>query len=137
MEDRRVTEEEARGIIEGESRKITDADIETVLQKEEEIGRTFRGPLGKFIADGRTLMDMIRDYWKGNYRGVPWWTITAAAAALLYVLNPMDVVPDFIPFVGLVDDATVLSVCLYMLDRDIQRYRTAKRSVASPEDPQQ
>lgn len=137
MEDRRVTEEEARVIIEGESRKITDADIETVLQKEEEIGRKFRGPLGKFIADGRTLMDMIRDYWRGNYRGVPWWTITAAAAALLYVLNPMDVVPDFIPFVGLVDDATVLSVCLYMLDRDIQRYRTAKRSASNPEQPQQ
>jgi len=49
----------------------------------------------------------------------------------------MDVVPDFIPFLGLVDDATVLSVCLYILDRDIQRYRTAKLSAANPGEPQQ
>jgi len=129
MSRRTVTEAEAREVLEEDSRKISDSDIELVIDKEQEINRKFRGPLAKFIIDGRTLISMIKDYWQKNYREIPWWTVSAAAAALLYVLNPMDMVPDFIPFVGLLDDATVLSVCIFMIDRDLNRYREWKKSL--------
>ena len=128
MTERKVTEKEAREIIEKGTRKISDSDIETVLQKEQEISRKFHGPLGRFIGDGRTLIGMIKDYWQKNYREIPWWTVAASATALLYVLNPMDLVPDFIPVIGLIDDATIVSVCLFMLDRDIKKYKVWKKS---------
>ena len=128
MSERTVTEAEARGVLEENSKRISDSDIELVMEKEQEISRKFRGPLAKFIIDGRTLFSMVKDYWHKNYREIPWWTVSAAAAALLYVLNPMDLVPDFIPFVGLLDDATVLSVCLFMIDRDLARYREWKNA---------
>ena len=127
MSERTVTEAEARGVLEENSKRISDSDIELVMEKEQEISRKFRGPLAKFIIDGRTLFSMVKDYWHKNYREIPWWTVSAAAAALLYVLNPMDLVPDFIPFVGLLDDATVLSVCLFMIDRDLAKYREWKK----------
>ncbi len=126
MSERTVSEAEALEVLEEGSRKISDSDIELVIEKEQEINRKFRGPLAKFILDGRTLFSMVKDYWHKNYREIPWWTVSAAAAALLYVLNPMDLVPDFIPFVGLLDDATVLSVCLFMIDRDLAKYRNWK-----------
>lgn len=126
MTERTITEIEAREVIEEGSRKISDSDIEMVIEKEKEINRKFRGPLAKFIIDGKTLLSMVKDYWHKKYREVPWWTVAAAVTALLYVLNPMDIVPDFIPFVGLLDDATILSVCIFMLDRDLTRYREWK-----------
>jgi uncharacterized membrane protein YkvA (DUF1232 family) len=54
------------------------------------------------------------------------WTIAAAAFALIYVLNPFDIVPDVLPFVGAVDDASVVAACLMLLERDLFKYREWK-----------
>lgn len=65
---------------------------------------------------------MVRDYWQGSYREVPFWALGAVVVALLYVLNPMDLVPDFIPFLGLVDDAAVIGLCMKMVEHELKRY---------------
>jgi len=134
MRSRSVSDEEALGILEDDGRKISEEDVRQVIRKEEEINRKFHGPLAKFLLDARTLFALIKDYWNKQYREVPWWTIGAATAALLYVLNPMDIVPDFIPVVGLVDDAAIVSACLFMLDRDLVRYRLWKKTARTEDE---
>ena len=108
--------------------KITDKDIENVANHAEDIRQQFsaRGPLKRFIEDGRMLTALVRDWRAGNYRRALRWTIAAAAFALLYVINPFDIVPDVIPFVGAVDDATVIAACLYLVERDLPKYRDWK-----------
>lgn len=108
--------------------KVTDKDIEKVADNAEEIKRRFsaRGPLKRFIEDGRMLVALVRDYRAGNYRGALRWTIAAAAFALIYVLNPFDLVPDVLPFVGAVDDASVIGACLMLIERDLHKYRDWK-----------
>lgn len=108
--------------------KVTDRDIDKVVKREEEIRKQFtaRGPLKRFIEDGRLLTAMIRDWRSGNYRGAMRWTIAAAAFALIYVLNPFDLIPDVLPFVGAVDDASVVAACLMLIERDLFKYREWK-----------
>lgn len=108
--------------------KVTEKDIEKVVNREDEIKRQFtaRGPLKRFIEDSRMLMAMIKDYRAGSYRGALRWTIAAAAFALIYVLNPFDIIPDMIPFVGAVDDASVIAACLILIERDLFKYREWK-----------
>jgi uncharacterized membrane protein YkvA (DUF1232 family) len=77
------------------------------------------------------LMAMIRDWRSGSYRQAMRWTIAAAAFALIYVLNPFDIVPDVLPFVGAVDDASVIAACLMLLERDLFKYREWKIKQAS------
>ena len=36
-----------------------------------------------------------------------WWIV---AGTLLYVLSPFDVIPDFIPFLGEIDDAVLVTL---------------------------
>jgi uncharacterized membrane protein YkvA (DUF1232 family) len=36
-----------------------------------------------------------------------WWVI---AGTLLYVVSPIDIAPDFIPFIGQIDDAVVITI---------------------------
>ena len=112
---------------------VTDKDIEKVVVREDDIRKQFtaRGPLKRFIEDGRMLMAMIRDWRAGNYRQAMRWTIAAAAFALIYVLNPFDIVPDVLPFVGAVDDASVVAACLMLLERDLFKYREWKINQAS------
>ena len=47
------------------------------------------------------MFSLIRDYWYGHYRAIPWKSIAAVAGALLYVLNPLDLIPDLIFGFGL------------------------------------
>ena len=74
------------------------------------------------------FMSLIKDYYKGNYRDIPYKTISAGVVGLLYTLNPIDIIPDFIPFIGHIDDALVLTFCLKLIEKDLQKYQTWKQS---------
>ena len=47
-------------------------------------------------------------YATGKYRSIPWKTVMTILAAIIYFLNPIDLIPDFIPGLGLTDDLSVL-----------------------------
>lgn len=68
------------------------------------------------------MMMMVKDYRKGNYKTVPWFTIAAIVSSLLYILNPLDLIPDFIPVIGYLDDVTVLTIVLGWIDSDLHNY---------------
>ncbi|HET9908096.1 MAG TPA: YkvA family protein [Anaerolineales bacterium] len=108
--------------------KITEKDIEKVVDKSEDIKQKFasRGPLKRFIEDAKLLLAFIKDYRSSKYRQVPYGIIAAAVFALLYVFNPFDLVPDVLPFVGAVDDATVIGACLLMMEKDLNKFRKWK-----------
>lgn len=108
--------------------KVTPNDIDTVVNKTEEIREKFsaRGPLKRFIEDGKVLTALVRDWRAGRYRQALYGTIAAVAFALLYVFNPLDIVPDVLPFLGAVDDAAVIGACLMLVERDLKKYRSWK-----------
>jgi len=43
-----------------------------------------------------------------NYRGLSWKAVVSVLAALIYFVNPADVIPDFVPLSGLLDDFSIL-----------------------------
>lgn len=116
----------ARVIVERGARATGEEDVRRVVEHADEIVRRFkRGPLARFLQDGRLFVSLVRDYWSGRYRAVPFGTLAAVAFTLLYVLNPLDLVPDLLPFVGQLDDAAVFSAALLLVEGDLRRYRRA------------
>lgn len=117
----------ARRIVERGARGIEEGDVRRVVERADDITRRFkkRGPLARFLEDGRLFVSLARDYWSGRYRQVPFGTLAAVAFTLLYVLNPLDLVPDVLPFVGQLDDAAVFSAALLLVEGDLRRYRRA------------
>ena len=79
-------------------------------------------------SDVKLLVSMVRDYVSGAYRDVPFGTIAAIAAAILYLVSPFDAIPDFIPVIGYIDDAAVIALCLRMVHNDIEQYRVWKKT---------
>lgn len=72
------------------------------------------------------LMDFTRlvTAWvTGRYTKVPVKTIVMAVAALIYFVNPLDVIPDFLILWGLIDDAIVLSFVAKSIKGDIAAFR--------------
>ena len=88
------------------------------------------GPLRKLWEDLKTLISMVKDYTTRSYTEVPWTTIAAATAAVLYFVSPIDAIPDMIPGVGYVDDAAVIALCVTMVRDDIEAYRRWKATRA-------
>lgn len=68
-----------------------------------------KGPLQQTIDMIRTLIRLVNAYVTGSYRQIETSTIISGLAVLLYVLSPIDLVPDFIPVVGLMDDLALVS----------------------------
>ena len=79
--------------------------------------------IGNRAADIAVMISMIRAYVKKQYTEVPVGTILLAVAALIYVVNPWDLIPDYIIGVGLLDDAAVLAAVLQAIHMDLQKYK--------------
>lgn len=66
----------------------------------------------------RKLKTEARTLWYiSKHPGTPWYTRALAAFLVTYALSPIDLIPDFIPVVGLVDDCVVIPLGIYITFR--------------------
>jgi uncharacterized membrane protein YkvA (DUF1232 family) len=68
------------------------------------------------------LLDLAEDYSSGRYRDVRWYSLAAAVSAALYFISPSDVIPDWIPVIGHLDDLLVMGIALRLVRKDLIRY---------------
>lgn len=85
--------------------KLTEL-IHGARRKSESEGR--KGILSDIWDSLMALFRLLRAYAKGEYRDIPTSQLVLIVAALLYFVIPIDVIPDFVVGVGLLDDAAVL-----------------------------
>lgn len=129
-----ISQKRAREALDSEAGRVDRSSLETLLTEQQRIERKVKssGRLARFSTDIRLMMDMLRDYWQGNYRAIPWKSIAAIAGALFYVLNPLDLIPDLILGFGLIDDAGVVAACLTLVEADLHRYAAWKAASGNP-----
>ena len=108
--------------------KFTNDNVNDILDKSEELKPKFQkqSKLSKYFEDFKLLFSMIKDYYNKDYTDVPWYIISSIGAALLYVLSPIDLIPDFIPFIGYLDDAAVFAFCLSQVSLEVDKYKIWK-----------
>ena len=99
-----------------------DVDIAKVAQRAKDIENKLP-KLKHLMEQAKLILSMVKDYWSGRYREVPYWVISASALTLLYVLNPLDVIPDVVFGLGYLDDATLVAFCLKLIERELEKYR--------------
>lgn len=67
-------------------------------------------------------LTLVEEHAKGRCPQIPYYTIATLAVALLYFSDPVDVIPDWIPGVGITDDAIVFELAFGMARAGIERY---------------
>ena len=104
--------------------KIDDDDVNIAMRNEEQISEKISnsGMLKKYTELGKIMLGMLKDYRRGVYSNVPWYTIASIAFSFIYILNPLDIVPDFIPGLGYIDDFAVMTFALRFIETDIHSY---------------
>ena len=79
-------------------------------------------PLSGVIEDLKTMFDLLRAVARGNYR-LRKETLILIAGAVLYFVIPIDVIPDFIPVAGFIDDAAVIAWVVKTCKTEIDLFR--------------
>ena len=91
--------------------------------------------LKRIAQDLRLLILLVRDYGSGRYRNVSPVSGIIFFLAVAYLLIPIDLISDFIPGLGQMDDAAFLLTCLYFLEKDLYRYRDWKETAQRNQKP--
>jgi uncharacterized membrane protein YkvA (DUF1232 family) len=93
------------------------AKAEDVKRISEKISSMKKGPVKKIWDSVSSLYKMARD------PDVPWQYKAAAVGALVYLISPIDAVPDIIPVVGLLDDVAVITAAVASLGAALMKYK--------------
>jgi uncharacterized membrane protein YkvA (DUF1232 family) len=77
------------------------------------------------IASRLNVLTRLTKAWRNKeYTEVSYVTVFLSVAILLYFVSPIDLMPDFIPIVGGLDDVLLLGFLLKMIDKEIERFLT-------------
>ena len=81
--------------------------------------------LKSLFDDVRLLIELIKDYNKGEYTGLSKNSIILVIISLIYLVSPLDIIPDFLVG-GFLDDATVIAFILKKIEAEITAYKSWK-----------
>lgn len=121
MNEKQAEEELKKGYDKAK-KLLEDTDkIEVFLQKLEKKLKVIP-KVGETFAIVPTMISLIRNYVKKEYTEIPLGTIIAILSALIYIITPIDFIPDVIPGAGYIDDALVIGACLKLVSSDVDDY---------------
>lgn len=86
------------------------------------------GFLSRLIEDLGLIVPLVKDYRSGAYGKFPILSLAALLFTVVYVVSPVDLIPDYILGLGQIDDATVVGLCLYLMEKDLRKYKKWRTS---------
>lgn len=81
-----------------------------------------KGRLAEIWDSLQASLRLLRAYASGRYREIPWSSLLSIVASIVYFVMPLDLIPDFILALGLIDDAALLGWILTSLKDDIDHF---------------
>lgn len=80
-------------------------------------------PFAEISESLETALRLLKAYAQGRYRKIPYRSILALTAGLIYLVTPFDAVPDILVTIGFMDDLAVLSLVMRQISHDLEAFR--------------
>lgn len=82
----------------------------------------------KEVKDTVILMtDYLKDVYSGRYKNYNGTSLLFVIAALIYLVSPIDVIPDVLPVLGFTDDAAVIAFVFKEMQEELEKYTHYKK----------
>jgi uncharacterized membrane protein YkvA (DUF1232 family) len=82
-----------------------------------------KGSLSEIWDSLQLLFDLVGAWRRGEYRKIPTRSIVTIIASIIYFVSPIDLIPDFLIGLGIVDDAAVIGFVLKQISVDLESFR--------------
>ena len=116
--------------------KKSESKASVILKDKSKANDTIKEALGKAVTNKGQLegvwakmvllFAVAKDYVNGDYTEIPKRSIIAILGGLIYFLSPIDIVPDFVPVLGFIDDVFVLNLVYKQVLKDLEKYKIWK-----------
>lgn len=83
---------------------------------------------GEYLSAVPRMISMLKDHIQKDYTVAPKSSLVMIVAALVYLVNPKDIIPDKLIGLGLLDDAAVIAACIALTKDDLDAYDEWKDS---------
>lgn len=90
------------------------------------------GAMPRVAADLATMIRIVRAWTNREYRTIPWKPLLYIVAAIVYFVNPVDVIPDVLTGLGFVDDAAVVTAVIRVVHGELVAFRAWESSRSNP-----
>jgi uncharacterized membrane protein YkvA (DUF1232 family) len=124
-----------KAFFERNSGKINDRHLDRIIEKAREIQDKVKSipALHKLLNDVLLCLELVRDYRSGAYKDIETWAIVAVVFGLLYLINPVELIPDIIPVIGYLDDVVILALILKLVKGELDKYVAWRKTLAEYE----
>ena len=122
QDQERVNESFSKGV-----EVFTEDDLEKV-RKDSATAEEKSAKLGEQFESFKLTRGLLQDYWAGNYKNVPWKLLASIGFAVTYLVSPLDIIPDFLPVLGFVDDAAVFALVVSSFQSELDAYKEWKNN---------
>lgn len=99
------------------SKRLLDEAMKKARNKEK-----VNGPLADLWENLKTVFRLLQAYFSKQYTTIPWGSVVLIVASVIYFVSPLDLMPDWFPLAGFVDDAAVLMFVLAQIRTDLNRF---------------
>lgn len=99
------------------SKRLLDEAMKKAKNKEK-----LNGPLADLWENLKTVFRLLQAYFSKQYTVIPWGSMVLIIASVIYFVSPFDLMPDWFPLAGFVDDAAVLMFVLAQIRSDLNRF---------------
>jgi uncharacterized membrane protein YkvA (DUF1232 family) len=132
MNGRSTEQPEARKTRDSRSYEKAKSRAEGYLRSPEKLGKLVgdatekakrrNGPLREVWTSLMACFRLMKAYANGSYKKVPWQSLLMIVAAVVYFVMPVDLIPDFLAGLGLLDDAALLGWTVKTFAADINAF---------------
>lgn len=81
--------------------------------------------LSELWQDLKLLLELIKDWMKGEYKELAKSTVLLIIGSLIYLVSPIDLIPDFL-IGGFIDDIAVLGYVIKKISDELNAYKIWK-----------
>jgi uncharacterized membrane protein YkvA (DUF1232 family) len=99
------------------SKRLLDNALNKAKNKEK-----LNGPLADLWKNLKTVLRLLQAYFSKQYTAIPWGSILLIVGAVIYFVSPIDLMPDWIPLTGFIDDAAVLMFVIAQIKSDLDKF---------------
>lgn len=82
--------------------------LNDLIEKASKKANGKKGSLDAIWGQLMACFRLIKAYAQGTYRKIPWSSMVILVASVIYFVMPIDMIPDFIVAIGLLDDVALL-----------------------------